>query len=988
MAQKTKDQLRLENDTNFPNNNTGFITAAGLRGFNDDMIESLALQSDLDIADDRITANSESIEILSQSFLDYSASLDDSYVSEAEFGPYTASVTADSASVSTRVTDLENFSSSLDDDFVSETEFAAYTSSNDGRVDDLETSEAALNTYTGSNDSRVQSLETETGSLQAQIDALTTGSGIEIENEGSNIGTAFTLDFVGDGIEATFGGTTATITVDGLATTSSLNALSSSVATEINDLVEKTGSYATTGSNTFVGNQTITGDLFVDGDLTARTLYIDSSSILYTSGSNKFGDTLDDVQELTGSVSITGSFEAPLQDGYVWVGSAGSSTQIPSSSIQGVQFPYTGSAQITGSLGVTGSITIDNAGQTGSVIDNVTDTYASADKVEHVVTLSQVEYDAIVSKDLNTLYLISGSDTGIVSASYAVSASHADSADFATTATSATTADSATSSSYILGSNVDGQVSDSFSSVSASYAVSSSHSERADTADIADVASYVSGANVDGAVALATTASYVEGANVDGAVALSTTASYVEGSNVDGIVANATTASYALSASLAENALSSSVSIYSLNTTVVGKNVSGGTIEKGTPLFFTGSGVAGNVVGLIPADAGDATLMPAGGIAGEQILDEEEGVILLDGFINGVDTSLFLTGEEIYVGVGGGYTNEAPTGSANLIQKLGNVERVDPTNGSGVIHGPSAARSLPNILEGYAWVGNSDDVPVAVATSSFGGGGGAGFPFEGKAEITGALDVSGSITRTLDGFSGSVVDNIIDTFTSVPAINHIVTLTEAEYDGLGSVDENTLYVISGSAVDSEFPYSGSAQITGSLGVTGSITIDNGSDTGSVVDNIGGNTIAAVQHIVSIDSASYAALGTYDENTLYVVSGSTSAATLSPYTGSIRGNVTDVAETSNTASLDFSVGNFFSSSIDDNTHFEITNVLPGQTVLLRVNITNATPAVTFSSNVKQPSGNEYTASANTEVDILTFTSFDSDNVNLVAVNNLK
>jgi len=152
--------------------------------------------------------------------------------------------------------------------------------------------------------------------------------------------------------------------------------------------------------------------------------------------------------------------------------------------------------------------------------------------------------------------------------------------------------------------------------------------------------------------------------------------------------------------------------------------------------------------------------------------------------------------------------------------------------------------------------------------------------------------------------------------------------------------------------------------------------------------LGDNTIPAVQHIVSIDSASYAALGTYDENTLYVVSGSTSAATLSPYTGSIRGNVTSVAESSNTASLDFSVGNFFSSSIDDNTHFEITNVEPGQTVLLKVNITNASPSVTFSSNVLQPSGNEYTASANTEVDILTFTSFDGTNTNLVAVNNLK
>ena len=126
----TKNQLRLENDQNFPNNNTGFITAEGLRGFNEDMITSLGTQAELDSFDSRITANSESIEILSQSFLDYSSSLDDDFVSEAEFAAYTSSANADSASISNRVTVLEEFSSSLDDTFVSEVEFAAYTSSN------------------------------------------------------------------------------------------------------------------------------------------------------------------------------------------------------------------------------------------------------------------------------------------------------------------------------------------------------------------------------------------------------------------------------------------------------------------------------------------------------------------------------------------------------------------------------------------------------------------------------------------------------------------------------------------------------------------------------------------------------------------------------------------------------------------------------------------------------------------------------------------
>jgi hypothetical protein len=68
---------------------------------------------------------------------------------------------------------------------------------------------------------------------------------------------------------------------------------------------------ATTGSNTFQGIQTVNGNLIVTGSLTAQQ-YIISSSVTYltesfASGSHKFGDSLDDTHQFTGSVSITGS---------------------------------------------------------------------------------------------------------------------------------------------------------------------------------------------------------------------------------------------------------------------------------------------------------------------------------------------------------------------------------------------------------------------------------------------------------------------------------------------------------------------------------------------------------------------------------------------------------------------------------------------------------------------------------------------------------
>jgi hypothetical protein len=70
-----------------------------------------------------------------------------------------------------------------------------------------------------------------------------------------------------------------------------------------------TGSLTNTG--TIQGNQTINGNLVITGSLTAQQ-FIVSSSVTYlttsfASGSTKFGDTLDDTHQFTGSVSMTGS---------------------------------------------------------------------------------------------------------------------------------------------------------------------------------------------------------------------------------------------------------------------------------------------------------------------------------------------------------------------------------------------------------------------------------------------------------------------------------------------------------------------------------------------------------------------------------------------------------------------------------------------------------------------------------------------------------
>ena len=80
-----------------------------------------------------------------------------------------------------------------------------------------------------------------------------------------------------------------------------------------------------TGSNQFNGSQTITGSLTVTGQITAQTLNVQqvTSSIVYSSGSNIFGNSLSDTQQLTGSVSVTGSMNVNGTPVSVGTGSAG-----------------------------------------------------------------------------------------------------------------------------------------------------------------------------------------------------------------------------------------------------------------------------------------------------------------------------------------------------------------------------------------------------------------------------------------------------------------------------------------------------------------------------------------------------------------------------------------------------------------------------------------------------------------------------------------
>jgi hypothetical protein len=103
---------------------------------------------------------------------------------------------------------------------------------------------------------------------------------------------------------------------------------------------------------------------------------------------------------------------------------------------------------------------------------------------------------------------------------------------------------------------------------------------------------------------------------------------------------------------------------------------------------------------------------------------------------------------------------------------------------------------------------------------------------------------------------------------------------------------------------------------------------------------------------------------------------------SVFTGSVAGNVVSASITSNTASIDFSLGNYFevTSSVTP-LHLNITNIGAGRTSTLIISA-SASSSILFSPNVAQPSGSAYSGSLGS-IDILSLVAFSTSKVNLVS-----
>jgi hypothetical protein len=240
MAEITKQALKVENNTSFPNNNNGQITPTVLRTFNEDMIDSLV--DEITYTTDSGSWNSK-IDAISNDTGSYLAtgSVSGAILTfEKNDGTtFDLAVTASVASISwddvtSKPSGLVSGSSQVVDILTSVNSF----------TQSQETKDATLATYTGSNDTKWSNLGSQSGSWVTE---------------------------------------------------------------------SETGSFARVDvSNTFTTSQTIQGGLNVTGTITANEIHtiIESSSVIYSSGSNILGDAADDTQTLNGSVNVVNQLTA------------------------------------------------------------------------------------------------------------------------------------------------------------------------------------------------------------------------------------------------------------------------------------------------------------------------------------------------------------------------------------------------------------------------------------------------------------------------------------------------------------------------------------------------------------------------------------------------------------------------------------------------------------------------------------------------------
>jgi hypothetical protein len=141
------------------------------------------------------------------------------------------------------------------------------------------------------------------------------------------------------------------------------------------------------------------------------------------------------------------------------------------------------------------------------------------------------------------------------------------------------------------------------------------------------------------------------------------------------------------------------------------KGQAGEALTKGDPVYI--SGISGNKTVVSKADANNANKMPCFGIVDATVLANADCSVVTFGTLQGLDTSSFSEGDELFVSNTGTLTTTAPTGESSQIQKIGKVTRSHASTGSIKVMGAGRTNAVPNLNDGQFFLGNGSNQAVS-----------------------------------------------------------------------------------------------------------------------------------------------------------------------------------------------------------------------------------------------------------------------------------
>jgi hypothetical protein len=204
------------------------------------------------------------------------------------------------------------------------------------------------------------------------------------------------------------------------------------------------------------------------------------------------------------------------------------------------------------------------------------------------------------------------------------------------------------------------------------------------------------------------------------------------------------------------------------------KNLSGTTLDIGTPVYISGYVGGGNsgIVEVKMALAASANAMPAVGLLESTLAAGDQGHVVINGILPQIDTTAFTAGQVLYVAPAGGLTATKPSGPYDLIQNIGKAANIHANQGQIFVASIMRTNDVPNILCARSWLQMPNGQTASSIVTTFNGASGAvtyspplasasitgvaSFGNEFVVSTTGNVSLTGNYVKSFNGATGNI----------------------------------------------------------------------------------------------------------------------------------------------------------------------------------------------------------------------------------------